>query len=398
MAPWLAALLAFCLGIAQNVPAQTSVPDGISLPTELRVQGAGWWPTKSARSRDEYVGTAECAKCHADKAATYQTTAMAHAASRATASDILHQHNPLNLRIGQYSYRIETSNEKSVLRISDEKISDEKISDEKSSVSETLLWAFGVGHMGQTYLYEQNGSFYESHLSFFSAPQALDITPGQPRSTPRTLEDAGGRRLSPDETQRCFGCHSTAVTIQEQFDPGKLFPGVTCEGCHGPGASHAALAHSGSEEPTPGLILNPARLNRVDAVDFCGACHRTWEDVVMGGLTGVGVFNVRFAPYRLENSKCWKKGDERITCVACHDPHQPLVRDATSYDSRCLACHVVTADKNKKRTASRPGAACPVSTSKCVTCHMPAVEPPNLHSVFTDHWIRIVRKGAPYPD
>jgi hypothetical protein len=391
MAPWLAAFVALCLGITQNALAQSNVPDGISLPTELRVQAPGWWPTKGERGRDEYVGPAECARCHADKAAAYQTTAMVHAASRAVASEMLLQHGPLNLRLGQYRYQVETTNQKSVF----------KISDEKTSLSEDLLWALGVGHMGQTYLYQQNGSFYESHLSFFSAPQALDITPGQPRSTPQTLEDAAGRRLSPDETQRCFGCHTTASTTKNQFDPGNLFPGVTCEACHGPGASHAALAKSGSEELAPGLILNPARLNRVDSVDFCGACHRTWEDVVAGHLTGVGVFNVRFAPYRLENSKCWKKGDERITCVACHDPHQPLVRDAASYDSRCLACHAGTTGRKmtgKKKTAVLSGEACPVSANNCVTCHMPTVEPPNLHSTFTDHWIRIVRKAAPYPD
>jgi hypothetical protein len=33
-----------------------------------------------------------------------------------------------------------------------------------------------------------------------------------------------------------------------------------------------------------------------------------------------------------------------------------------------------------------------------VTCHMPKVEPPTLHSVFTDHWIRIAKAGSPYPE
>lgn len=384
MALRLAALLTLCLGIAQNVLAQASAPDGISLPTDLRVQAPGWWPTKGDHGRDEYAGSAECARCHAGKAADYQNTAMAHAATTAVDSEILKQHSLLELRLGQYSYQVQTADGKNIL----------KVSDEKSSLSETLLWAIGVGHMGQTYLYEQNGSFYESHLSFYSVPQALDITPGQPRSLPQALDDAAGRRMSPDETHRCFACHTTASTSKGEFDTAHLFPGVTCEACHGPGASHVALAKSG--DVAPGLILNPAHLNRVDSVDFCGACHRTWEDVVIGGLTGVGVFNVRFAPYRLENSKCWKKGDERITCVACHDPHQPLVRDDASYDSRCLACHNRTA--SQKRTAAHPGAPCPVSTANCVSCHMPAVEPPNLHSKFTDHWIRIVRKGAPYPN
>jgi len=318
---------------------------------------------------------------------------MAHASSSAAASEMLRQHSDVSLQFGPYHYEIETA-QKSVV----------KISDDKSSLSEDLLWALGAGHMGQTYLYQQNGSFYEGHVSFYSVPPALDVTPGQPRTTPQSLEDAAGRRLSSDEAHLCFACHTTASTTKNQFDPGNLVPGVTCEGCHGPGASHAALAHSGSDEP--GLILNPSRLDRVASVDFCGACHRTWEDVVAGGLTRAGVFNVRFAPYRLENSKCWKKGDRRITCVACHDPHQPLVRDAASYDSRCLACHSgaiakSTTDKGtsaKKTTSARLKGVCPVGRSNCVACHMPIVEPPNLHSAFTDHWIRIVRKGAPYPE
>jgi hypothetical protein len=106
---------------------------------------------------------------------------------------------------------------------------------------------------------------------------------------------------------------------------------------------------------------------------------------------------VRFAPYRLENSKCWQKTQSTLlTCVACHDPHKPLVHDLASYDSRCLQCHAPSAHA-AKRVANK-GGACPVSTKDCVTCHMPKVRPPNLHSDFTDHWIRIVKRGAPYPD
>jgi hypothetical protein len=144
------------------------------------------------------------------------------------------------------------------------------------------------------------------------------------------------------------------------------------------------------------LILNPRRLNRVDSVDFCGACHRTWEDVVINGQTALGVFNIRFAPYRLENSKCWKKGDARITCVACHDPHQPLSRDPSSYDSVCVQCHFKTAEIKSK--VSHTPAVCTVGTRNCATCHMPKYEPPTLHSSFTDHWIRVVRPQALYPE
>jgi hypothetical protein len=144
------------------------------------------------------------------------------------------------------------------------------------------------------------------------------------------------------------------------------------------------------------MIFDPGSLDRVDQVDFCGACHRTWQDVVSGHLIGLGVFNVRFAPYRLENSQCWAKGDARIACVPCHDPHKPLVHEAAAYDAKCLACHQATG--RQKRTANLIGKACRVAERNCVSCHMPKVEPPGLHSAFTDHWIRVVKPGAPYPD
>jgi hypothetical protein len=153
---------------------------------------------------------------------------------------------------------------------------------------------------------------------------------------------------------------------------------------------------SGKQEQGAPLIMNPARLDPVESVDFCGACHRTWEDVVTSGFVGLGLLNLRFAPYRLENSKCWGKPDARLTCVACHDPHQPLEHDPAAYDSRCLDCHVN--QPGAKITDDYPGAACPVSTKNCTTCHMPKIDSSIQHSTFTDHWIRIVRPGQPYPN
>jgi formate-dependent nitrite reductase cytochrome c552 subunit len=141
-------------------------------------------------------------------------------------------------------------------------------------------------------------------------------------------------------------------------------------------------------------IFDPRQLRPVDSVDFCGTCHGAWWDVRMQSMTGV--ITVRSQPYRLENSRCWGKGDARITCIACHDPHRPLVRDAASYDQRCLSCHLPSVDA--KPGPDHPGAACKVSTKNCVTCHMPEVEVPELHYKFTDHQIRIVRSGAEFPN
>jgi hypothetical protein len=378
--------LVLLLSITCSAQVQTTPFSGISLSTQMRVQNAGWWPTKGDKPREDYLGTAECAKCHAAKVATYKDTPMSQASMLPLQSESLRQHDHLPFQQGPYGYEWVTTAEGSTL----------KVTQGSASISADLEWAFGLGRMGQTPLYRRHDVFYESRVSYYSSPGALDITPGHARAVPDSLEDALGRQQEPSEIQRCFGCHTTASTTNDQFDPSHAFPGVTCEACHGPGARHVAAIKAGTENPTE-LILNPRRLDPVDSVDFCGACHRTWQDVVGNGLTGVGVLNIRFAPYRLENSKCWKLQDARLACIACHDPHKPLVQDAGFYDSRCLQCHK---DRGaaKSRLTTAKFAACPVATKNCVTCHMPKYEPPNLHSSFTDHWIRIVRPGKPYPN
>ncbi len=356
------------------------------MPTELRVRGSGWWPTKGQAARAEYTGPDACAECHESKYETAQSTAMLHAATRAPDSTSLRGHSNLPFQTGPYTYQLLTAAEKSNL----------VVSNATTSLSVDLLWALGSGHMGQTFIYEQNAKFYESHVSYYNATQALDITPGQSRAVPASLADAAGRAIPAGEARLCFGCHTTGSSTKNQFEPSAALPGVTCEACHGPGAQHIAAARAKTEKRGGGLIFNPAQLSRVDYVDFCGACHRTWQDVISGHMIEAGVFNVRFAPYRLENSKCWAQGDARIACVACHDPHRPLSHDVASYDANCLACHA--SSTTEKKSSNHRGPACPVATKNCVTCHMPKVEPPNLHSAFTDHWIRIAQANSPYPE
>jgi formate-dependent nitrite reductase cytochrome c552 subunit len=110
----------------------------------------------------------------------------------------------------------------------------------------------------------------------------------------------------------------------------------------------------------------------------------------------MGVGSVRMQPYRLQKSKCWGSGDARITCISCHDPHVQVVSDPAVYDSKCFACHLQKT--NGKAGAVHRAPACKVGKKDCVTCHMPKVEVPGTYTPFTDHWIRIAREGAPFPD
>lgn len=109
-----------------------------------------------------------------------------------------------------------------------------------------------------------------------------------------------------------------------------------------------------------------------------------------------GIADVRFQPYRLATSRCFDALDSRISCLACHNPHDPVRTDAAFYDAKCLACHHRA---EKTHAAVRATArVCPVSRRNCVTCHMPKYALPGAHYKFTDHDIRIVRAGQPYPD
>src|ERR1700723_1542794 len=97
---------------------------------------------------------------------------------------------------------------------------------------------------------------------------------------------------TPAKPARCFGCHTTASSIAGRFDTSHLTPGVQCESCHGPGATHVSAMKLGKIEQGRAAIFNPRRLNPTASVDFCGACHRTWADVILGEEKFANVMNV----------------------------------------------------------------------------------------------------------
>jgi hypothetical protein len=313
---------------------------------------------------------------------------MGRTAEYADDAEILHAHADLSFSVGVYRYLIK----------SDAKHSLYTVTDGTQTLSSPLLWAFGTGRVGQSYLFKrEDGHFYEARVTYFESSKNLGFTPSRDLASPKDVEEAMDRPVGSTEIGHCFGCHTTASTIDDKFDEKNLIPGVTCEACHGPGAKHAAAMKSlinGTLRPRGDDIFNSAHLSPADSVDFCGACHGTWWDVKLSGVKGVST--ARSAPYRLVTSKCWGKGDFRLTCTACHDPHEQLQTESAAYDHACLKCHVTS--PGQKTTTEHPGAACPVGTNKCSSCHMEKVYVPEMHDKFTDHRIRIVRAGEPFPD
>ena len=237
------------------------------------------------------------------------------------------------------------------------------------SRAEDGRWAFGAGAQAVTFVSQVNEDTYIEHgLSWYRKTQSLGLTPGHD-----TKDGILYRTFAPDSAiLRCFGCHSTGklrIADSRSIQPAE--PGVRCEACHGPGASHAAL-------PQRGNIRNPSELSAPEINDLCGQCHR------MPPAEGVATnfsnpWNIRHQPVYFSQSQCFLKSGGRLSCISCHDPHEDTKAIA---DQKCAECH------------ERPKHTQPVSQKSCVICHMPVVNPSPMLS-FVNHWIGVYRLTGP---
>jgi hypothetical protein len=313
-----------------------------------------------------------CRGCHRAETESFASGAMPRALVRCSDRGVLGGHARLSTRIGAYSYEIARSGDQLTY----------SVTDGKETIRALVDWAFGRGDAGQTYVFQRGGEWFESRVSYYSAIDGLDATLGAHESAPGNLLEAAGRRMSPADTNACFGCHATNAVRASVLTPAAMQPGVWCESCHGSAGRHLQAMNSGQGSAAMPKL---GAMTTEEMSDFCGRCHRSWSFVAINGPRGIA--NVRFQPYRLALSKCYDPDDRRIRCTACHDPHRPAVSNPRSFDPNCIACHSASSRR-----------ACPVARQDCVTCHMPKIDLPGAHKKFTDHRIRIAQAGSPYPD
>jgi predicted CXXCH cytochrome family protein len=209
----------------------------------------------------------------------------------------------------------------------------------------------------------------------------------------------------PDNLQRptgplCDGCHSVnydiaAKTVTEW--------NVGCERCHGPGSEHVA-------DPQRPAIVNPAKLDYVQANDVCIQCHsqgQPLENPIQGkyydwpvgfhvGLRLVDFWKLEahqpgetsfthFADGTAHKNRM--QGNDfvqsamythGVTCFSCHDTHG-TANDAVLWKpagTLCLDCHgpntangprASSIEAHTHHAPDSPG-------SQCIACHMPRIE------------------------
>lgn len=370
------------LGLATlGIPLLLAAHTGHSAAGVARLDAAG--PKKPAQG-----GAAACATCHAAQAKEQPFTPMGSTLEMPESNPVLLHHAHLTTRRGAYTYTVDTVGGKTTY----------SVSDGQRTIALPVAWS--VGAQAQTWLVEFDGRLYESMVSYYPSIDGLDVTTADDVLQPATLEAAIGRPETEAQTKSCFGCHTTGGVTNDELTWNTMKPGLTCEHCHVGTVEHLSAIQQGKSAASAQAAIPPSlgKLNAEQMSTFCGQCHRTWEMVVRGGTRGTP--NVRFQAYRLEISRCFDGTDARISCVSCHDPHRNLVSNQANpafYDAKCLACHAATA-RNAANPQRELPKQCTVASSGCVTCHMPRTKVLDGPMAFTDHFIRVVHPGDPYPN
>jgi hypothetical protein len=159
--------IAVHLGCLAYPPAYVVVH--AQLTTDDRLNQPGFWPRKSASSASEFAGADACASCHSAIATTQRASPMAATVVLAKDSAELRSHSPLLFSFGSYRYEIRSAGGESAYFVTDG----------VDTLQSTLLWAFGSGPVGQSYLFKKpNGNLYEARVSYFDSLKAPSLHAG----------------------------------------------------------------------------------------------------------------------------------------------------------------------------------------------------------------------------
>lgn len=120
-----------------------------------------WRPNANTRGI-RYVGNHACVECHKEQAGQLHTP-MGQALEIAPDCRIVTAKGKLTFRNGPYTYSLAREGQQITY----------SISDGKSSVTKPILYCFGQGHVGQTFLFRHNDKLYETRVSISKSCVAL---------------------------------------------------------------------------------------------------------------------------------------------------------------------------------------------------------------------------------
>jgi predicted CXXCH cytochrome family protein len=333
-----------------------------------------------------------CANCHKEIYEKYERTPMARASG--TAMEGLLQGSFFHAASG---IRYKVFSRDGQAWMSYDRDDAPEASNERSILDgeKELHYFIGSGRRGRTYLYEEEGEWFEIPINFYGKKQLWDMAPnyGATKTMPAALP----------VDSNCLHCHASEVQMalpearNRYAGPPFLEGGIGCVACHGDASKHLEAQGSGP-------IVNPAKLAVVARDSVCLQCHlegnvavyragrslaefRIGDDladyvvyaVKASAKTGGGRASSQYEA--LLRSACKLASGDKLTCTTCHDPHSsPGPEERVNYfRDKCLTCHTGA----KMATAHHP------EQKDCAVCHMPTREAADIsHEQATDHNIQ----------
>ncbi|RPD42023.1 multiheme c-type cytochrome [Chitinophaga barathri] len=342
---------------------------------------------------EQYASQASCATCHKTVYDAYLNTAHHNTSAEANAQTVMGSFTaPGNI----YHY---TDDKTVVMEKRDSGLYQSGY--DKDTLRETHRFdiAIGSGKKAQTFLYWNDGKFFQLPVSYLVGAHQWANSPGFPPTHPKF------DRVIPSA---CFGCHTSSVGIKEAeikglqvtetFHKNQTVYGIDCQRCHGPAAAHVDYHTEHPREKQARHITRIRALANQQRLDQCALCHsglstaqqsvfdfKPGDDLTDYFLPEIGTpakatsLDVHGNQYQLFTaSKCFIQSRE-MNCSNCHNPHTRETGNMQMFSQRCMNCHQA-GGANFCTLKTLPVA---TLSQNCVDCHMPAL-PSNAITLLTN--------------
>ena len=351
-----------------------------------------------------YVGNKECVYCHREISQSFLRTGMGRSFYRPGAQPDIEDYTDNN-----HVYDRQNNLHYEMIAAADGYYQVEYRENDQAVRTHELRrkvdYVVGSGNNNRTYLASENGYINEMPITWYSEKEIWDLSPGYNRFN---------MRFNRPVVAECMHCHNSYNAFEEfsvNRYTGTITEGISCERCHGPGQlhvdKHMASADELNRTDVDRTIVNPAHLSAELQMDVCLQCHLQGEiSVFKTGkssrdfrpgmhLTDIktvfvednlpkGDFRIASHGGRISLSTCFTASNGSMTCITCHNPHEPVQeRSRTYFNDRCMDCHATESLTVLQKVTDHS------NKGDCVHCHMKQGATSDiLHVNFTDHWIR----------
>jgi DmsE family decaheme c-type cytochrome len=332
----LRALLGFLLaGTAAGMPACASrradaPPGDVHVPAPVRRGPVSASDPDAGAHDDRFAGSDSCVDCHMDRPASIDGSFHAALGTKATfpSRGCEECHGPGRGHVGEGDIERIRHPEKAPARASNAVC---------LRCHEAVLSTPVRGHPEWLRKVDTCVHCHEVH-----EPKSKPWNARGPAAASETeLRARGATDVDP---AKCLACHADAHPRMPESGHADLrTKGRGCQECHGPGSLHVA---SGGKH---GLILEPRKLDALEADRSCNACHSA-------------------AAKPLLRWTCSEHRVEGVSCATCHAPNEPLGKTLRKKDpALCLDCHQDVGGEFRLPSRHRVHE----GAMRCADCHDP---------------------------